>query len=189
MDSCGVYFIDSSHGPGTTQNIFRKNPQGIRIPYQVPAMIGEYNSFMGGVDIFDQVRKKNGNDVQHSTKKYTVRMFEVLWSMILSQSYNVYRHVNKNRRAKQKNPTEFKIAVIRGLLTDPVGVNAPGPDFDEYLHRLLQTKPGSRGDGDVRRKRGKCRKCQNSIVTEGIRFEMSRQTTYYCSQCKVFFPS
>jgi hypothetical protein len=187
MDSCGVYFIDSSHGPGNTQEIFRKDRQGNPIPYQVPAMIGEYNKFMGGVDVFDQVRKKNGNDVQHATKKYTVRMFEVLWSMCLSQAYNVYRYVNKNRKTRQKNPTQFKIDVIKGLLSHPEVVNAPGPVIDPEQHILEQTKPKSRGDGSNRKKVGKCRECSNTTEMGNRCVEATRRTTYYCSKCKVFF--
>jgi hypothetical protein len=165
MDSCGVYFIDSSHGPGNIQDIFRKNSQGQPIPYRVPAMIGDYNSFMGGVDVFDQVQKKNGNGVQHATKKYTVRMFEVLWSMCLSQAYNVYRHVNRNQRHKQKNPIDVKIEVIRGLLTHEIVVGNLEPDPADVNHRLVQTEPGSRGTKDNRRKRGDCRSCLNSRGT------------------------
>jgi hypothetical protein len=187
MDSCGVYFIDCSHGPGNSKQILRKNPQGQLIPFQVPAMIGEYNKFMGGVDVFDQVRKKNGNDVQHATMKYTVRMFEILWSMCLSQAYNVYRHVNKNRRQRQKNPTEFKIDVIIGLLNRPEVVNAAAPVVDPNLHILEQTLPGSKGDGTRRRKFGKCRGCPNKIVVNGSLVENQRVTAYHCTKCKVFF--
>ena len=63
---------------------------------------------MGGVDVFDQIRKDFGVYTLHATLKYTVRMFEVLWSMILSQSYNVHRHVNRNRLTKKFGPTEYK---------------------------------------------------------------------------------
>ena len=187
MDSCGVYFIDSSHGPGNSQEIFRKNPQGQPIPFQVPAMIGEYNKFMGGVDVFDQVRKKNGNDVQHATLKYTVRYNEILWSMCETQAYNVYRYVNRNRRPRQKNPTEFKIDVIIGLFNRPEVVNAAAPVVDPIEHILEQTLPGSRGDGSYKRKRGKCRRCPNKIVVNGSRVENKRQTTYHCTKCRVFF--
>ena len=142
---------------------------------------------MGGVDVYDQVRKKNGNDTQHATMKYTVRMFEVLWYMCLSQAYNVYRHVNRNRRTLQMNPTEFKIAVIKGLLSHEVVVNAVPFNQDENLHLLRQTAEGSPGDGSQRRKCGECRECMNSVSVGNVKVELPRKTTYYCTKCKVFF--
>jgi hypothetical protein len=187
MDSCGVYFIDSSHGPGDSQQIFRKNPQGLPVPHQVPAMISEYNKFMGGVDVFDQVRKRNGNDTQHATKKYTVRMLEVLWSMCLSQAYNVYRYVNRQRRARHLNPTEFKIAVIHGLITHETVVTAQPPNFAADVHNIRQTTEGSRNDHSRRRKVGECRGCLNSITVDDVTTELSRRTSYYCTKCQVFF--
>ena len=142
---------------------------------------------MGGLDVFDQVRKKNMNDTQHATMKYTVRMFEVVWSMCLSQAYNIHCHVNKNRRTYQMNPTEFKIAVIKGLLSHEVVVNAQPFNIDQNLHILRQTEEGSRGDGSKRRKNGDCRGCLNSVTFDRVKTEIPRRTTYYCTKCN-FFP-
>ena len=125
--------------------------------------------------------------VQHATTKYTVRMFEVLWSMCLSQAYNVYRHVNRNRRHKQMNPTEFKIDVIRGLLGHEVVVGDREDEADVVRHHLWQTEPGFAGDGTRRRKTGKCRQCPNVKEINGITHDVIRRTNYYCSHCKVHF--
>ena len=116
MDSSAVYFIDSCLGPGWDAQILRRNPQGVPMPFKVPSMITEYNKFMGGVDVFDQIRKGFSVDTLHATKKWTLRMLEILFSMIMSQSYNVHRYVNRARKTKLRSPTEFKIDVIKGLL-------------------------------------------------------------------------
>ena len=59
-----------------------------------------YNMYRHAVDVFDQIRKAFGVDLQTATRKYTVRMFKILWSMCLAQSYNVYRHVHKDNPAR-----------------------------------------------------------------------------------------
>ena len=150
-------------------------------------MIGEYNKFIGGSDVFDEVRKKTEYDVQHMTKRYTVRMFEVLWSMCLSQAYNVYCHVNRNRTKKQMGPIDFKIAVIRGLISHEVVVDNTAPETDDTRHIMKQSAPCSRGDGTNRRKVGDCRFCPNSTISAaGKRIRLIRNTTYYCSKCKIY---
>ena len=65
--------------------------------------------------------------------------------MIMSQSYDVHRYVNRAKNTKIKSPTEFKIDVIKGLLNhltvrgqDPVPVQAE-------QHHMRQFPEGSRG--------------------------------------------
>ena len=78
MDSAAVYFIDSAYGAGNMQVIHRKNSNGERIPYVVPAAIPEYNNGMHGADVWDQIRKDFGIDLAHRTGKWTVRIFEIV---------------------------------------------------------------------------------------------------------------
>lgn len=85
MDSAGDYFTDSCLGPGSSSDIQRRNSQGVAVTHRVPPLIEEYNKYISGVDVVDQIKKDVGVDTLHATKKYTVRMFEVLWSMVLSQ--------------------------------------------------------------------------------------------------------
>jgi hypothetical protein len=58
MDGGAVYFIDSYAGCGELEQIQRKNKIGEKYKYDVPKAIKLYNQYMGGVDIFDQVRTK-----------------------------------------------------------------------------------------------------------------------------------
>ena len=187
MDSTAVYFIDSCLGPGFAAQILRRNSQGVPIPYQVPSMIAEYNKFTGGVDVFDQIRKGFGVDTLHATKKWTVRMLEILFSVIMSQSYSVRRYVSRARRGNLKSPTEFKIDVIKGLLNHlTVRGQDPVPVVVEERH-LKQFEPGSSGDGSGRRKQLDCRECSNSTDVGDKRKKESRHTPYYCTACKVSF--
>ena len=187
MDSSAVYFIDACLGPGFASQILRRNSQGVPIPFQVPSMIAEYNKFMGGVDVFDQVRKGFGVDTLHATKKWTLRMLEILFSMIMSQSYNVHRYVNRNRRAVLKSPSEFKIDVIKGLLNHLTVRGQDPPPVVAEQHHLRQFDEGSRGGGGKHRHQGDCRHCANSINVGDKRVRKPRRTQYYCTVCKVCF--
>ena len=82
MDLSAVYFIDSCLGPGWDAQILRRNSQGVPMPFQVPSMIAEYNKFMGGVDVFDQIGKGFGVDTLHATKKWTFRMLKILFQCL-----------------------------------------------------------------------------------------------------------
>jgi hypothetical protein len=116
-------------------------------------------------------------------KKYTVRVFEILYSMILGQAYNIYRHFHSNTR-RELSHTEFKIAVIKGFLNHHV-VRAAAVGTVLPIHKLRQFPPGSYGDGTQKRKRLSCRECPN-LGESGDR-NCNRTTNWYCNQCNTAF--
>lgn len=170
MDSAVVYFIDPINGPGWVETISRKNASGNPIIYQVPKMISMYNKYMHGVDVFDQVRKMFGCDLGHGTKKYTVRVMEILFSMILAQAYNMHRFIHKGTDATLCH-TEFKRSVIGGFLSHHVVTPMLLP-LTNQGHTLLHFEPGTANDGTLRRKQLKCRQC-------------GKKTQWYCVECQV----
>lgn len=185
MDSAGVYFIDPVAGPGVVQSITRRNAIGTPIEYRVPAMIAMYNQYMHGVDVFDQVRKMFGCDLTHATKKYTVRVFEILFSMILGQAYNIHRYIHKDT-IKSVSHTQFKGSVLKGFLNSYVV--SPMLNADDFsTHSLVQYPPGSAtgNDNSNRRKQVACRACSN-LNADGSR-NTNRRTSFYCQECKVGF--
>jgi len=80
---------------------------------------------MGGVDIIDQIRKLFCIDLTHKTLKWTVRFLEVLWSLILTHSYNIHRKVNEACPTRHVSHTDFKWQVFKELMTDPIVMGAP----------------------------------------------------------------
>lgn len=183
MDSAGVYFIDTITGPGKRDQVSRKNAIGSSISYQVPSMIALYNRYMHGVDVFDQIRKAFGCDLSHATVKYTVRVFEILFSMILAQAYNIHRYIFKST-PDLKDETEFKTEVIRGLLMHHV-VTPAIPTMVFTDHQLRQFDPGTKDDGSNRRKVVSCRACANTDAAG--KKNNKRRTSYYCQKCEVGF--
>jgi len=180
MDSSLCYFIDPMYGPGQPDVIHRKKSDGTRQAFQVPKLITAYNKYMHAVDVFDQIRKLFGCDVAHRTLKWTVRMFEIFWSIILAQSYNIYRHLWDRNPQKRLGHREFQASVISGLLGHHT-VQPPVLAPVLHAHTMIQQPEGSRGDGSRRRKCLQCRMCPKSISGA----KQYPQTTYICQQCNV----
>ena len=97
-------------GPGQTAQITWRNSQGVVGFFLVPLFIVWYNMFMHAVDVFDQIRKLFGVDLTHATKEWTVRVFEILFSMVLAQAYNIYRFLHSAKDDLRKlSHTEFRV--------------------------------------------------------------------------------
>jgi hypothetical protein len=183
MDSASVYFIDGMYGPFQHGILVRKNALGDPVHYTVPHLVIQYNKYMHAVDVFDQMRKMFGADLLHRTAKWTVRLFEIMWSFIMAQGYNIHRHLHKNDNHKVDHHV-FMIRVVRGLLSHPV-VRPPALAPLINHHVMKQHDLGSRGDGTNRRKVQACRGCKNLNI-DGTRNAL-RNTPFYCSVCQVGF--
>jgi hypothetical protein len=66
-------------------------------------MIILFNMYMHAVDVFDQARKLFGCDLGNGIRKWTVRAFEILFSMRLSQANSIHRAVHKNNPNKRSS--------------------------------------------------------------------------------------
>ena len=141
---------------------------------------------MHGADVWDQIRKEFGIDLVHRTGKWTIRIMEICWSLIITQAYNIYRYNNKNTQ-RELNAHQFKLAVILGMMNLPIvaGPRSPEP-IRQTAHVILQWPVGSRYPGrrnDTRRFQSVCRHCPDRNP-DGSR-NACRMTTYYCVCCKV----
>ena len=167
------------------QPIQRKNADGQRVDFVVPAAIPEYNNGMHGADVWDQIRKDFGTDLRHPTSKWTLRIFEIFWSLIMTQGYNIYRYNNKNNLQRKLSQHQFKLAIILGLINHPVVVGAPTPlnNAPRNQHEICQWPVGSRGVDNLRRYHTECRQCPR-ILPDGSR-NSKRLTTFYCNYCMV----
>ena len=116
------------------QEFHRKNSTGQKVAFEVPEMIVLYNNNMHAVDVFDQIRKFFGVDLSHKIFEWTVRMMEILFSMILRQAYNVYRAIHKGNKDKQRSHTQFKVETIRGLLSQVMARHNMSQDIHGHCH-------------------------------------------------------
>ena len=182
MDSAGVYFLDNISGPANPSAITRKDPQGRALVFQVPKMICLYNKYMHGVDVFDQIRKNFGCDLNHRTSKWTVRYFEILFSMILAQAYNIHRNLHQANQHRKRDHYEFKADIFSGILSHPIVTGNNRIDqFNDHV--LTQHGPASNDNGASKRKKiVECRHCPPEI--NGIR-NNRRRTSWHCAKCNV----
>lgn len=136
MDSSGVYFIDPMCEPCSMETIYKKDSTGIRVPFQVPKLVVMYNKYMHAVNVVDQIRKFFGADTIRPTLKYTVRMFEIVFSFLCGQAYNLMRHLYKNDPVRLRTHTMFKQNIIQGLINHPV-VRAPQNNGVADVHMIV----------------------------------------------------
>ena len=183
MDSALVYFIDPMYGPGKTSFISRTLKKVVT-DFLVPQFIHFYNKYMHAVDVVDQQRKLFGVDLLNATRKFTVRIFEIMWSFILVQAYNVYRNVHLNT-ARSLTHTEFKVAIFKAILKSHVVSRIPIADDEVFAtwktHKLYLYPAGTRKDGTNRRQHRSCVFCPNHNP-DGTR-NYKRSSVYYCKSC------
>ena len=188
MDNGAVYFLDSTQR-GSEMVQIKRRIGGTHQCFQVPQAIKKYNQYMGGVDVFDQIRTgPYGTDTEGRTNKWTIRFHEIMWSFLVAQTYNIYRHLHKNDEVALDHH-EFAANLAMKLIQKPwnrthlrtlimpAGQAVRG-------HKMKQTVPHSRiGVSDKRRLSGRCRFCPNKN-DDGSKF--CRETSFWCIKCCVF---
>jgi hypothetical protein len=188
MDTAACYFIDTVYGGKNTCEIERrlKQAQGKKLSMCVPTAIREYNDHMGGVDAFDQVRTGRFSlDSGRRGRKWTMRYFETIISIALTNVYNIVRVLNRSTGEHM----QLQIALCKSLLSAKKrlgkgNVVAP-PGAPGGRHELCATPPGSMGMSDptgVRCYRACCRGCEN--LQDGKK-RHDRRTINFCKQCLI----
>ena len=188
MDNEAVYFMDSTQQESETVQIRR--PVGGQYQYfQVPQVIQKYNQYRGGVDVFDQGRTEPyGTDIKVRTNKWTFRFHKIMWSFLVAQSYNIYRHFNKDDGRVLHHHT-FASNLSMALINIPwdrthLGDSNMSTGPAGRGHKIKQTRPHSRfGARDSRRLSGRYRYCPNRME-DGRK--NNRETAFWCVKCCVF---
>ena len=106
--------------------------------------------------------------------------------MFLACGYNIHRYVHRNNRARKLTHSEFKRAIISGLLSHIIVAVPPNiQGRPQRTHTLQQTDPGSHDRNPRSRRRfvASCRNCPN-LDANGNR-NTNRQTSYFCVECNV----
>lgn len=184
MDNGQVLFLDTIYGPSNTATIERKLKGGEIISMNVPKAIAEYNKYKGAVDVFDQMRTgQYGYEMNGRTLKWTIRFYDCLFGMALTNAYNIHRYLHPGEMTRE----EFHFSVIKtwfnnGCLFQSAGMRSLFGISSHRQHTIAQHSPGSKNGRDRRRQRGKCRCCSTSVT----RKSKSNMTTYYCTECNRF---
>ena len=171
MDKRPVAVISTIHDSSmVTVNRRSRHAQGGVEALCKPVMINEYNKYMGGVDIADQLVTYYG--FQHCSKKWWKRVFFHLLDVTMVNAFVIY----KSSRHHKVTHLAFMVDVVKGLLqksgTD-LGIegNFPG----------TMTPFGLIGRNHFPEPTGKkldCCLCSN-------RRTKRKQSSYQCESCKV----
>lgn len=92
MDTAACYFLDTVYGTDDVVEIERKqrHAHGAKVKLDVPRAIHEYNTHMGGVDAFDQIRTGRFSlDTNRRANKWTVRYFEAILGIAFANTFNI----------------------------------------------------------------------------------------------------
>jgi len=83
-DKRPIYFLTTFHDPTVTTSVNRKNKDGSIVSVTCPRLVVEYNKYMGGVDLNDQVSKL------FKPRKHYRWPRRMLMKIIMWTCYNAY---------------------------------------------------------------------------------------------------
>lgn len=183
MDNGPVYLLDTVYG--AERAVVTRRDGRERRGYEVPKAFGAYNTHMGGVDRFDQIRTGfYGLEMHHRCTKWTVRAYESMFNMALANAFAVFRHFAGETGATASHH-DFLLEVASKFLRNVYvegprtrGLATPRPIANR--HTLKRHPPGSdsaRRAGN-RRKRRCCVHCRHAPANQ-------RRTSFFCVECGV----
>ena len=181
MDSSLVYILDTEFG-SRESDIVQRRQGNHTLQLQGPRALNNYNSFMGGVDQWDQLRTNRAYSVEQvgKTSKWTVTLFLSFISMAAANAYCIYLACNPLGCDTHLDHTEFTMELIDALYFNAYENidtrSTPGSskgDSAKCRHELRQAPKGTRDTS--RRYRGVCRHCGTGT------------TTFGCIQCGLGF--
>lgn len=175
MDSKAVHLISNFHGSEVT-SVTRKNAQGHQITVSCPEVVKDYNSYMGGVDKHDQLRKYYGRD--RRSNKWWHRLFFGLLDMAMINAFILF------------NETQYKKIVLLDFCRE-VGLGLMSKNISRkpcYRRKQKYSVPDTVRMTNTGihwpvflKEKGRCQVCRKN----GIESRPSSQ----CSHCKVFLCS
>jgi hypothetical protein len=109
-----VYCLSNNCSNNGVESCFRRSQNGI-IQIERPKVIGEYNKYMGGVDLAD-MRRLHCNSTINGQKRWWLKLFFYLLDVETSNSHILYRLAMSNTDKSSTTLVEFKIMVINVLV-------------------------------------------------------------------------
>ncbi|CAC5422076.1 Probable ubiquitin carboxyl-terminal hydrolase FAF-X [Mytilus coruscus] len=186
-DKRDVHMLSTIH-PATV-SVLNKNDRRTNNPIVKPTSVVDYCSFMGGVDLSDQINQYYS--CLRKTSKWYKKLFFYLLNLFVINSFILYKKyapVNKTR----KEHNIFRTSVVNALIQE--AVSAPRPQI-EMGRKILGEKPTRLLDrhfpnhipakGGAKRAHP-TRDCVACNYKKSLRQACKRkQTTFWCPTCKV----
>lgn len=179
-DTKNVHALSNFHHPNDTADVVRKLANGSSVSVQCPKAISDYNTWMGGVDRFDQ--RRNAYPADRRSKKSWYRIFYFLLDAAVVNAFLQMKEDN------QMSYLWFRLVLGRQLIN---GQTFKGSNNRPYKANKKGTKNGQKmvgvqdevrflGDGHHPQKVAKRRRCRwcSSAKKEA-------RTNFLCSACNV----
>ncbi|KAG1709489.1 hypothetical protein DVH05_028647 [Phytophthora capsici] len=192
----------SAGGSIQQDRVVRREKSGEQAEVACPRILKDYQTFMGGVDVHDQLRlQRYSLQLSLKYKKYYKGLFLGFIDLAIVNSLIVY---NQRRVAEGKRKVSH-IKFLKQLHLELVQLHED--DWDgirctqqtptkprkrgrpaQHLHELLQVdewRDGNNGQGRKRRQRT-CKVCSKMKRANGAK---GGEASYYCKSCRLPTPS
>lgn len=166
-DKKAIPFINTTCEPSRETTVMRKKKDGSRITVPCPQSVQLYNSYMGGVDVADQLRKTYS--CRRKSKKWWLPLFYFMVDVSVVNSYILHRETPHTAKHTLK---EFILELSSELMSchcsrkRSAQSSLDAPPSARFCGRHFPSRNG---------KLGQCRIC----CKDGIR----RRVVYCCLEC------
>lgn len=114
-DNKVVHIISNYKGPLPVENVKRWSvAEKKKVDVPRPASIGEYNSYMGGIDLHDMLMELYRVNIR--VRRYYLRIVYHLLDMCVVNSWLLYRRHCKQLNDKIMSLLKFKLEISHALL-------------------------------------------------------------------------
>ena len=141
-DSDTVYCLSSAHNNISTETCKRKG-QGTILTLTRPSVIGNYNKYMGGVDLAD-MRRLHCNSTIMGQHRWWLKLFFYLLDVGTGNGLVLYREAMNNDATRQLSLVEFKKQIVHNIIGDTIQKTIKSKE--ENIHKLQKYE----GDTDRR---------------------------------------
>jgi hypothetical protein len=110
-DKRTVTLVNNITDPEAVSTVLRKNKDGTRSSVSCPESVQRYDSYMGGVDMFDARRKTYS--CSRKSRKWWLRLFYFLLDAAVTNAYILYKESNQTPALTMK---EFVLKICEFLV-------------------------------------------------------------------------
>jgi len=183
-DKKPVYVASSAHVPSTTA-VNRKNADGTIVQVSCPEIVSQYNRYMGGVDLTDQLKGTYG--INRKSKRWWLRLLWHFVDLAVTNAYILYRHSyiadhHPPMVYRPDDQLQFRCKLIDQLVNHFSSRKQHGRPVKSPVVSLV---PSRHKIADLRSlgvKKGRCEFCcVGPYKTSSVR----RETQFGCPKCKV----
>ena len=183
-----VVVSSNMHTPSETTFVKRTNKEGRKEDVQCPKSISEYNKYMGGVDLFDQL--SSCYSISWKSKRWWVKIFYYLMDSVVVNSFILYKTTLKLASNEAKPMSHL---MFRSLLADQLIDNFSNKQKQVRKSKGIIVTKATKKTGRIYKQhmtitnvgehlpeKGTIKRCAYCSTKKSV-----KRSTLQCSKCKV----